>query len=275
MALAIEKIDHEDPAVKERLRGFLAPHEPHAMFILGNLRTNRKTDLYVAGNNGQWAGVCGYYGTFKSLIPFSTDQQVVRELVNHMASIHPEINWLNGIDYMAAPAYEQLLSLGYRPGNDPHQVFMELEGQPPPQAGESLCRLFRDDDAEQTVRVLRAMDPEKEPDAPVTQEELCQIRLNPDRWVLVQDDQVVSTAATSGMGIRACQIIGLATDAGYRRRGYASAVCAHLIRAMANRGARSSLLFTGHENFAAQRCYHGLGFRITGKYYVAKLTPPG
>ncbi len=271
--MTIEKIDHKDPAVKERLREYLAPHEPHAMFILGNLRTDRPTDLYVAGRDGQWAGVCGYYGTFKSLIPFSTDEQVVREMVTHVAGVYPEINWLNGIDYVAAPAYETLLSMGYQPGNDPHQVFMELEGQPPPRVGESSCRLFRADDAEQTVRVLRAMDSEKDPDAPVTQAELDQIRLNPDRWVLVEDGRVVSTAATSGVGIRACQIIGLATDAGYRRRGHASAVCAYLIREMAKRGAQSSLLFTGHDNVAARRCYQGLGFRITGKYYVAKLKP--
>ena len=268
----IDRVDHTEASVQQMLRDYLAPHEPHALFILGNLRTNRPAELYVARRDDELVGVCGYYGTFKSLIPFSKDQQAVRELVAHVVGLHPEVTWVNGIDYVADPAREVMVSLGYQLANNPDQVFMELYGLPPEQAGEALCRKICDSDAAQTVRVLRGMDPTKDPDAPLTREEIDKVLLNRDRWVLVQDGRVVSTAATSGIGIRACQIIAVATDPAYRGRGFAQAVCAKLIRAMAKQGAEATVLFTGRENVAAQRCYAGLGFRITGGYCVAKFT---
>lgn len=269
----IEKLDHQDPAVKERLREFLAPHEVHALFILGNLRSIRpQTNMYVAIRDGLWVGVCGYYGVHQSMNPFSTDPQVARQLVRHTAGLHPIIEYLTGIDYAAQPALEELQSLGYQCMNDPHQVFMELGGQPPPQEAEAQCRQMAPDDAEQVVRLLRVMWDE-DPATPITQEELDRVRLNPARWVLEADGRIVSTAATSGIGISACQIIGVATDPNHRRKGYARAVCAHLIRQMAAKGAQQTVLFTDVGNLAAQRCYQGLGFRIAGKYYVAKFKP--
>lgn len=271
MALTIEKIDHTDPAVKERLRTYLAPYESHALFLLGNLRGDLPATLYAASEGGQWAGICGYYDSFKSIIPFSLDRQAVRELVAHVAAAHGEILWCNGIDYIAEPALEVLSGLGYELDNDPHQVFLELDGLPPPQPGEELCRLIRAEDAERTVRVLRALKGGNIGD-PVTSKEKRQLLTNPDRWVLVQDGQVASTAA-SGLGIAACQIIGVATHPNYRQRGYARAVCACLIRAMTQRGAQRTVLFTDTGNAAAKRCYGSLGFQITGKYYVAKFKP--
>jgi predicted GNAT family acetyltransferase len=109
------------------------------------------------------------------------------------------------------------------------------------------------------------------PHAPVTDEEARRIGLNPLRYVLVADGQVVSTAATNGVGISAFQILGVATHAEHRGKGYAAAVCAALIRAMRKEGARQTIIFTGRGNAPALRCYGKLGFRPTGEYWVAKV----
>lgn len=268
-------LDHEDPAVKAQVREYLAPHESHAMFILGNLRSARPTRLYAARLGGELVGVCGFYPTHRSLIPFSTERQVIRDLVAHFLSRHPRVDWMNGIDYCAEPAREVMLSMGHEPDNDPRQIFLELEGMPPEQPGEQACRLFCDEDAEQVALLLRALRPDLDPAAPVTNDELEKTRSNRARWVLVDEGRIVSTSATTGLGLRACQIIGVATDAAHRGRGFARAVCAKLVRSMAADGAETTVLFTNHNNAAARRCYEGLGFRVTGKYYVAKFKEPG
>jgi hypothetical protein len=118
--LNIHKLDHEDDACRQALLDYLAPHEAHSLFIVGNL-ANRfpESHLYVAQRDGRWAGVAGYYAKPRSLIPFSTDPDVVRALVRYVAQQHAPIEYMNGIAYAARPAYEELLALGWRPANDP------------------------------------------------------------------------------------------------------------------------------------------------------------
>ena len=97
--------------------------------------------------------------------------------------------------------------------------------------------------------------------------------MNPLRHVLEDCGKIVSTASTNGLGLAAFQILGVATLPEARRQGYASAVCAALMRTMHSQGAKSCVVFTGLGNLAAQRCYEQLGFRITGEYYVAEFAP--
>jgi len=109
------------------------------------------------------------------------------------------------------------------------------------------------------------------PDLPVTEEELRKVSMNPSCHVLAVGGEVVATAQTNGLGISAFQILGVATHAEHRNRGYARAVCASLIRVMWNAGARQSVLFTGFDNAAALACYEKLGFQAKGEYWVARL----
>ncbi len=273
-AVTIEKIDPQDAATRQRVWEFLAPSESRAMFILGNLRGNTpSTHMYAASRGGHWLGVAAYYERYKSIVPFSLEPGVVRTLTRHLAEHHPLIEWLNGWQDIAGPALEELLLLGYESCRDPRQVFMELDGLPPDQPWEHACRLIAPDDALAVARVLRHLQ-QIDPDAPITAEDIAKVRGNPQRYVAEHDGAIVSTAATSGLAITACQIIGVATDPGFRRRGFARSVCAALIRHMAAKGASRTVLFTDVNNVTAQRCYQGLGFRITAPYCLAQFKLP-
>jgi ribosomal protein S18 acetylase RimI-like enzyme len=275
MTLKITKVDQQDEAVRRRLVEMLADYELHALFILGNLRRGFPgSHIYVASIGGTWVGAAGYYAGPKSLIPFSTRPAVVRSLVRYVSTLHPDMSYLNGIDYVAEPAYEELLRLGFEPDNDPHLVFMQLEGEPPSQPHEELARPVAESDAEDVAKLNRYARDLIEPDAPISEHEIAEARMNPLRHVLVVGDTVVSTAGTNGIGLEAFQILGVVTHPDFRGRGYAGAVCASLIRAMGREGARRCVLFTRPDNVAARRCYARIGFHDTGQYYVAKLKRP-
>lgn len=275
MGLRIDKVDHTEPAVRERIVAFLAPHEAHALFILGNLMAGfAGSNLYVASRSGEWLGVAGFYEGPASLIPFSTDADVVRALVRHVAERRPDLRFMNGIDYVAEPAYDELLSLGFAPGNDPRQVFMERDGEPPPQRLEEHARPFAPEDAEAVARLMRHMRGAPDDGAPPTEKERASVLGAVARAVLVLDGRPVATASTNGLALRAFQVLGVVTHPDFRRRGCARAVCAALMREMRRRGAEKTVLFTGIENAAARACYKGLGFRETGGYYVARLRRP-
>lgn len=277
--LTIRKLDHQRESVRRAVFEWLMPHEVHALFILGNLAARfAGSHLYVAQRDDQWVGVAGYYQSPRSLIPFSTDPQVSRALTAHVAAIHQPINWLNGPAYAARSAVDELLDRGFALINDPRQVFMErampdASSLPPRQAQEDMVRPMREADVPQVARLARALRGNEDA-SPPTQEELARARLNTLRMLADVDGRVVSMASTNGKAIKAFQILAVATHPAYRRRGYARAVCAALMRRMEHDGARHCVLFTNVHNQAAQRCYERLGFRVTGDFIVAQLTPP-
>lgn len=82
----------------------------------------------MAEQDGGCIGVAGHYAGPRSLIPFSLQPDIVRALVRHVAGVLPGLQHINGIDCVAEPAREELISMGYPPANDPDQVSMELEG---------------------------------------------------------------------------------------------------------------------------------------------------
>jgi ribosomal protein S18 acetylase RimI-like enzyme len=271
MRLQVEKLDHEDAAVRERLLGFLAPHEAAALFITGNLRGGFPgSHLYAVARGGEWAGFAGYYAGPRSVAAFALDAEATRALASHVAERHPAIDYFNAVASVAEPGCEELRGLGYELANDPHQILMQLEAAPAPQPHEELARPIAPADHEAVARLLRYLE-DRPQEPPVTGDELAKVRTNPTRHVLVADGRIASTACTNGIGISAFQILGVATDPQHRNRGYARAVCASLIRAMRAQGARQTVLFTGRGNAAAQRCYAGLGFRRTGEFWVARL----
>jgi RimJ/RimL family protein N-acetyltransferase len=277
--IIIEKVDHDRPEVRAELVSFLAERETHNLFILGNLtRGFPQSHVYTARRGGRLVGAAGYYARPKGVCPFSTDEQVVRGLVRHVAAIHRPIEHLNAIGYVGRPALEEILSMGFALRNEPWQVFMEasdlaavpLSGWP----GQEKVRRVEPRDGAEVARLIRYLD-EPDDDSPVRDEEVAKALLNPDRLVLEEQGRVVATASTNGLGLKAFQILGVATDPAHRGRGYARATCAELMRRLRAEGARQSVLFTGPENEPAQRCYRKLGFEITGEYCMAQLMSPG
>ncbi len=274
MICHIEKLDHGNLEVKKRIYEFLADHEPHALFILGNLTMSfPNSHLYAAVKEGRWLGIAGYYDFGKSLIPFSTDAGVTRALARHVAATHKQIEYVNGIDYAAGPAYEELLRMGYRPANTPYQVFMEMNGLPPVQPQEAFARQIQEGDWAGIAHLHRCLRETWDETRPLTAEELDRASVNPLCTAVEADGRIVATASSNGIGIRCYQILGVATHPLYRRRGYARAAVAALMRIMAGLGGRHAVLFADRENTAARQCYLGMGFKITGMYCVGKLEP--
>lgn len=272
MSYEIKKLNHENPVIHQEIFAFLAENEPHALFILGNLTMNfQQSHLYAAVKEGRWLGIAGYYAVMRSFIPFSVDADVTRALTRYVAGVHPQIEYVNGIAYTAEPAYEELLRMGYQPNNNPHQVFMEMAGLPPPQLKETSARLMHEGDHAEIARLQRCLRGTWDETRPLTAEELERASLNSLCTAVAADGRIVATASTNGLGIRCYQILGVATHPAYRRCGYARAAVAALMRIMANLGGCHAVLFTDQGNTAAQQCYRGLGFEITGNYYVAKL----
>src|SRR5512142_2671153 len=98
--MRVELIKHTEANTRARIREFLTPDEPHALFLLGNLRRSFPgTYLYAAVRGSEWAGIAGYYDGPRSFIPYSREPETIRELTRCVASVHPDIRWLNGIEY--------------------------------------------------------------------------------------------------------------------------------------------------------------------------------
>ncbi len=90
-------------------------------------------------------------------------------------------------------------------------------------------------------------------------------------WMLHDRDKPVSTSAFNARTAEVVQIGGVYTPPGLRSRGYGrSVVAASLLDAQAE-GVRTSILFTGVENIAAQRAYEALGYRHIGDYRLLRM----
>jgi ribosomal protein S18 acetylase RimI-like enzyme len=217
--------------------------------------------------------VAGYYDLFCSIVPFALDPEATRALVKRITERHPKIRSLCAAIEVAEPACDILLHMGYKHTEDPRCALMQLEEPPPRQLYEDLVRPITPADYAAVALLLRYV--RNQPlESPLTEEELEILSLNPYCYGLVVDGEVVSTAQTNGIGISSFQILGVSTQPEYRNKGYARAVCASLIRKMWDAGARQSILFTGFDNDAALACYKKLGFRVSGEYWVARLTHP-
>jgi RimJ/RimL family protein N-acetyltransferase len=271
MDLFIEKIDHEDAGMRERLYNFLAPHEAYCLFITGNLkRALPDSHIYIARQGKDWIGVAGYYGIPRSIVLFSLHSETSRALTRYIAKCHSVITAICAVAHVAEPACEELSRMGYKLTGNPRCVFMRLEEQPPTQPFEEFVRPIMPSDYDVIARLLRNI-PGLSQASPVTKDELIMLRINPSCRVLEINRTAVSTASTNGMGISGFQIIGVATHPEHRNKGYARAVCAALIKEMWAVGARYCILFTDIENIAAQTCYKKLGFRADGEYWVARF----
>jgi predicted GNAT family acetyltransferase len=93
-------------------------------------------------------------------------------------------------------------------------------------------------------------------------------------WILYDRDKPVSTSGFNTTTAEVVQIGGVYTPPELRSRGYGRAVvAASLIDARAE-GVRSSILFTGVENIAAQRAYEALGYWHIGDYRLLRMLKP-
>ena len=87
-------------------------------------------------------------------------------------------------------------------------------------------------------------------------------------WVLEVEGELVAMTGFNARLADCVQIGGVFTPPSLRGRGYARcAVAASLISARTE-GVERSILFTGDDNTAAQRCYQALGYELIGDYAI-------
>ncbi|MDD3828544.1 MAG: GNAT family N-acetyltransferase [Anaerolineae bacterium] len=92
-------------------------------------------------------------------------------------------------------------------------------------------------------------------------------------WLLEEDGRPVSTTAFNASLAEAVQVGGVWTPPELRSRGYARAAVAASLLDARSWGVEWAVLFTGRENWPAQKAYESLGFRHVGDYRLVLLRP--
>ena len=93
-------------------------------------------------------------------------------------------------------------------------------------------------------------------------------------FVLWTGEQRVAMSGFNARVPDTVQIGGVFTPPELRSRGYGRAVVAGSLLRVKPQGVRRSVLFTEHENLAAQRAYEAIGYRLVGDYHIAFLAEP-
>lgn len=273
--MKITQLDVNQESVRKELIAYLEPHESNALFLLGNLQSHfQPAFIYVAKESKRIVGVCGYYPTFQSCTIFSESSEASKAFARIVLKTHSSVNALLGMANMIRPAYEEFVTQGRKPINSPEMDFFELamKNFKPFSLPEISIRPVIEQDVDTVARLQRLIH-HVPIDAPITEEERVKVRAIDVSFCLEVDGTIVAVAASNGLAIHAFQILGVATDLAYQRRGYAKALCSHLIRFMQKKGAQNAVIFTGKENIAARKCYLDLGFQITDQYYVGLFEP--
>jgi predicted GNAT family acetyltransferase len=264
------EIDVSPEEVRMKLIDYLKPHETQALFILGNLVNHfYPSSLYVAQREEKIVGICGYWPLFQACSIFCRHAEVSRMFAQTILKHHPSVRTVLGMADMVKPAYDEFIAAGEQSLRDPENLFFELSTENffPYISSEGILRKITENDVDAVARLQRLIN--KIPlEAPLTEDERRRVQMSPMTVCLEVDGKIVAVASTNGLAIQAFQILGVATDPSYRRRGYAKAVCSFLICAMRELGGRTAILFTGKENVAALHCYLSMGFHITDRYYA-------
>jgi predicted GNAT family acetyltransferase len=85
-------------------------------------------------------------------------------------------------------------------------------------------------------------------------------------WVVCEQGEPVAMTSFNARAGHSVQVGGVFTPKSARGRGLARIAVAGSLLDARTEGARTAILFTGHENAAAQRAYRALGFAAVGDY---------
>ena len=88
-------------------------------------------------------------------------------------------------------------------------------------------------------------------------------------WLLMVDGETVAMSSVNARIDEAVQIGGVYTPPAGRRRGYGRAIVAASLLDIRVGSASSAILFTGIDNYPAQKAYEALGFQLVGNYRLA------
>lgn len=268
MSLYVEEVDSKNKKYRNELIHYLAKDEAKSLFLIGNLVSNfQPSFIYVARQNGSIVGVCGYYPIFNSCSIYAETDESSRMLAKKVISLH-SIQALLGMKTMILPAYDEFLKQGMKSIGNPEQVFFELNMKnfKPHLTKDGKIVSIQMNDLDDAIRLQRQL--HNIPiNKPITEEERIKVVKCEVKFGLKINDKLVSIATSNGLAIKAFQILGVATDPFYQKKGYAKAVCSYIISYMKDKGADKAIIFTGEDNIPAKKCYLDLGFQIVDRYY--------
>ncbi|MDD5041255.1 MAG: GNAT family N-acetyltransferase [Candidatus Peribacteraceae bacterium] len=146
-------------------------------------------------------------------------------------------------------------------------LFLELKRQVFHPFG-SAARRAREEDRDALVLLQRDLH-DRTGDIPITALERSRITL--ERAFVVEEDGHIAATATAGVDSRRfTQVVGVITDARFRRRGYAAGCMSALCAQSFVEGKDAVVLFTEAKNTAAQALYAKLGFTVIGDFLLAE-----
>jgi len=94
-------------------------------------------------------------------------------------------------------------------------------------------------------------------------------------FVLCGDDEaLLAMSGFNAVAAQTVQIGGVYTPTSQRAKGYGRAVVAGSLALARSEGMTRSVLFTGHDNHAAQRAYEALGYQHVGEFGMKFLDEP-
>lgn len=93
-------------------------------------------------------------------------------------------------------------------------------------------------------------------------------------FVLCRGTELLAMSGFNAEAEQTVQIGGVFTPPEQRGHGYARTVVAGSLLHARDFGVRRSVLFTGHDNYAAQRAYASLGYRQRGEFGMKLLDEP-
>ena len=266
----IDKLDHGDPRVRERLFAFLRPHEAECLLITGNLKNRFPgTHLYAAGRRGEWLGVGGYYEEPQAVVLGAADDETARALAAELARRHPDLQSLCAPAGPADAACRVLAGMGWTCVGDPRYLLMELDELPPPQRFEDRVRPIRLGDHLRVVKLLRWIH-DRPQEAPVTERELRAVQMNPLCLVLDDGSGAVATAQPTAWGSTPSRSWGSPPT----RSAATGDILGRFAPPWSGRcgtGAHGGGPVYESDNSAAFECYGNLGLQVQGENRVARL----
>ncbi|PTY37410.1 hypothetical protein BGP77_12945 [Saccharospirillum sp. MSK14-1] len=277
------------PSDEPQLREFLLAHRDVSLFLLNNLQSSG----IVAGNlpyqgqywgafeQGRMVGVVAHYWQgmvlpsaprgLEHIAPLLAEQadRPVQGIIGDRA----QVDWLG--DYFQVQRWRM---------DNPEPLYtLDLQQLQVPTAlrdGELSVRLATPADEDWLVewRIVYAGETMAEPDNAETrrraralmQQEIPSGHL----FVLCRSGEPVAMSGFNAQAAQTVQIGGVFTPQEQRGRGYGRAVVAGSLLLAREQGVQRSVLFTGHDNIAAQRAYESLGYQRSGEFGMKLLDEP-
>jgi len=243
--------------------------ERENLFLIGNLESSAafsENRFFGAFRGDDLQAVSAWFGRFGSFVA-AGEEAVIPSVVDAAAEAKVHIESVPMVQPLASLVVLQLHRRGLIPRPEHQSLFLELKRQAfRPQ--ESTARPAREEDRDALVLLQRALH-ERSADAPITQQERNRIMI--EAAVVAEADGVIAATATAGVRSRRfAQMVGVITDARFRRRGLAAGCVSALCQQCFAEGKEAVLLFTEAHNLAAQALYAKLGFTIIGDFLLAE-----